>query len=164
MTALGAVVSGWAILFGLQYLPQYTLLQDYQAVFWGYGIEALLMALVFLCLSKRIEHAHMHGSSSTQGVREPLIAGGDQEAMAPPPERLILGLKPKSFATVVKLSALFATDSFAGGLVTGTLLAYYFQVCAPAWWGLCACAHSFQVRVVGHTPTASRGGGGVVHG
>ena len=41
----------------------------------------------------------------------------------------LLGLSPKSRRTVVHLSLLFALDSFGGGLTTGTLIAYYFQVC-----------------------------------
>ena len=43
-------------------------------------------------------------------------------------KRSVLGMTAKSRATVLHLSLLFATDSFAGGLVTGTLLAYFFQV------------------------------------
>ncbi|GLC44046.1 hypothetical protein PLESTF_001676400 [Pleodorina starrii] len=38
-----------------------------------------------------------------------------------------MGLSVRSRRLVMQLSVLFATDSFAGGLVTGTLLAYYFQ-------------------------------------
>lgn len=40
-----------------------------------------------------------------------------------------LGMSARSHGIVLRLSVLFATDSFAGSLVTGTLLAYYFQVC-----------------------------------
>jgi hypothetical protein len=40
----------------------------------------------------------------------------------------IMGLSASSRPIVVKLSLLFAMDSFGGGLVTGTLLAYYFHV------------------------------------
>jgi hypothetical protein len=46
----------------------------------------------------------------------------------PPPKKGLFGLTAKSQATVLHLSLLFALDSFAGGLIAGTLLAYYFQV------------------------------------
>ncbi|GAX78616.1 hypothetical protein CEUSTIGMA_g6055.t1 [Chlamydomonas eustigma] len=39
-----------------------------------------------------------------------------------------LGLSASSLRTVTHLSLLFATDSFASSMITGTLLAYYFQV------------------------------------
>jgi hypothetical protein len=39
-----------------------------------------------------------------------------------------LGLSQESRRTVAHLSLLFGLDSFAGGLITGTLLVYYFQV------------------------------------
>ena len=42
-----------------------------------------------------------------------------------------LGLSSKSWQTVAHLSALFATDAFASAMITGTLLAYYFQVSSP---------------------------------
>ncbi len=47
---------------------------------------------------------------------------------APAPPAGAMGLSPRSRRIVVRLSVLFAMDSLAGGLVTGTLLAYYFQV------------------------------------
>ncbi|GIM02910.1 hypothetical protein Vretimale_7706 [Volvox reticuliferus] len=40
----------------------------------------------------------------------------------------VMGLSARSFRIVVQLSVLFAVDSFAGGLVTGTLLSYFFQI------------------------------------
>ncbi len=39
-----------------------------------------------------------------------------------------LGLTPETHTLVLQLSSLFSLDSFAGGLVTGTLLAYFFNV------------------------------------
>ncbi|KAG2431941.1 hypothetical protein HYH02_013159 [Chlamydomonas schloesseri] len=38
-----------------------------------------------------------------------------------------LGLTPATQSLVLRLSALFSLDSLSGGLVTGTLLVYYFQ-------------------------------------
>ena len=43
-------------------------------------------------------------------------------------EGRFLGLSTKSRRTVLHLSILFAFDSFGGAMITGTLLAYYFQV------------------------------------
>ncbi|GIL58126.1 hypothetical protein Vafri_12981, partial [Volvox africanus] len=39
----------------------------------------------------------------------------------------VMGLSAQSSRIVAQLSLLFAADSFAGGLVTGTLLSYFFQ-------------------------------------
>ncbi|KAG2445495.1 hypothetical protein HXX76_000111 [Chlamydomonas incerta] len=41
--------------------------------------------------------------------------------------RGFLGLTPATRSLVLRMSALFSLDSLAGGLVTGTLLVYYFQ-------------------------------------
>ena len=44
------------------------------------------------------------------------------------PAKNIFGLSAKSRRTVIHLALLFATDAFGSGMITGTLLAYYFQV------------------------------------
>ena len=61
------------------------------------------------------------------GSRQPSAAGSASGSSAWVDK--LLGLSPKSRRTVVHLSLLFALDSFGGGLTTGTLIAYYFQVC-----------------------------------
>ncbi|PNH08187.1 hypothetical protein TSOC_005275 [Tetrabaena socialis] len=55
------------------------------------------------------------------------------------------GMSPRTHRIVMQLAALFAVDSFAGGLTTGTLLAYYFQttygVSTAYLGGLLFCAN-----------------------
>ncbi|PNW79800.1 hypothetical protein CHLRE_08g367150v5 [Chlamydomonas reinhardtii] len=53
-----------------------------------------------------------------------------QQQQQPDPQqqrRGFLGLTPPTRSLVLRLSALFSLDSLAGGLVTGTLLVYFFQ-------------------------------------
>ncbi|CAL8471841.1 g11383 [Coccomyxa elongata] len=51
----------------------------------------------------------------------------DTQSGGQPVRTATVGLSGRSLKIVAPLSALFALDSFAGSLVTGTLLAYYFQ-------------------------------------
>lgn len=52
-----------------------------------------------------------------------------------------MGLTSRSQGIVLRLSLLFSLDSFAGALVTGTLLAYYFQV--GLCWPFCLMCEPF---------------------
>ena len=67
-------------------------------------------------------------AAGTGGSRQPPAAAGSASGSSSWVDKL-LGLSPKSRRTVMHLSFLFALDSFGGGLTTGTLIAYYFQVC-----------------------------------
>ena len=79
------------------------------------------------------EEDKLLGSSSEQTARKggsvPISirasTSGTTPAAAP---KGLFGMTSKSRMVVLQLSLLFATDSFGGGLVTGTLIAYYFQV------------------------------------
>jgi hypothetical protein len=75
-----------------------------------------------------------YGGSDTEAT-QPLLTPG----AAPPapltspgsggrPQKRLLGLSAGSFKVVAPLSLLFSLDAFAGGLVTGSLTAYYFHV------------------------------------
>lgn len=55
--------------------------------------------------------------------------------------RKFMGLTSRSQGIVLRLSLLFSLDSFAGALVTGTLLAYYFQV--RLCWPFCLMCEPF---------------------
>jgi len=79
----------------------------YKPLFAIYALIGLLNTLLFLGLSDKVELAKVEG------------------------ERKFLGIH-RSRATVAKLSALFSLDSFAGGLVVQSLVAYWFYL----RWGL----------------------------
>ncbi|GLI65707.1 hypothetical protein VaNZ11_009219 [Volvox africanus] len=66
------------------------------------------------------EAVHVHVGKS--GDVDPNMNDG---AVSGPPG--LMGLSARSCSVVAQLSLLFAADSFAGGLVTGTLLSYFFQ-------------------------------------
>ncbi|HEY7818408.1 MAG TPA: MFS transporter, partial [Vicinamibacteria bacterium] len=90
-TALGALAGG-AATSALHDRGGLTLLASYQAVLFGYAAVGLAMLLVFSRLGSAVE------------------------APAPAARRSLLGLS-RSAGTVIRLSALFAVDSFGGGFV-----------------------------------------------
>jgi MFS family permease len=79
-------------------------LESYRAVIFGYAACGLVLMAVFLFLSPEVEVA----------------------ATVPAEER-VLGLH-KSRGVVLKLSALFALDAFAGGFVIQSMVAYWFHI------------------------------------
>src|SRR5215208_1667725 len=102
-TATGALAGGW--------LAQFLIAQGrpassaYATVLMGYALGGLLLAVLFVALSKHIE------------------------VSVPPPDAIprTLGLH-KSRNVVIKLSALFSLDAFAGGLIVQSMIAYWFHV------------------------------------
>ncbi|HMN29271.1 MAG TPA: MFS transporter, partial [Caldilineaceae bacterium] len=100
-TAAGALAGGWLA----QNLQSAGLTQEaaYRVILLGYAAAGLLLIALFLALSAKIEATN---ASSTKRV---------------------LGLHD-SKQVVFKLSALFALDAFAGGLVLQSIMAYWFHV------------------------------------
>jgi MFS family permease len=101
-TASGALVGGW--LAKTLQSHGWSALTAYQAILTGYALVGILLMLLFLVLSPAVE--------------------------APPtqaPVRNRLGLH-KSRGVVARLSALFALDAFAGGLIIQSMLAYWFHL------------------------------------
>jgi MFS family permease len=100
-TATGALSGGWLaqILQG----QGWTQLASYRFVLTGYGVGGLLLMLLFLGLSPAIET-----STSNVAVKH------------------TLGLH-RSQKIILKLSALFALDAFAGGLLVQSMIAYWFH-------------------------------------
>lgn len=100
-TALGALAGG----FLAQTLQDLGLspLAAYRDVLLGYAAAGVLLILLFLKLTPAIE--------TNQASREPQVFG-----------------LHRSRPIVMKLSALFALDAFAGGFVIQSMLAYWFYV------------------------------------
>ncbi|MBK6792477.1 MAG: MFS transporter [Anaerolineales bacterium] len=101
-TALGALTGGWLA----QWLQSagWSAVDAYRYILTGYAIGGLLIAIIFLQLSPAIE---VHSQA-----RE---------------TKKILGLH-QSRNVVFKLSAFFALDAFAGGLIVQSMIAYWFHV------------------------------------
>jgi MFS family permease len=78
-------------------------LESYRAVILGYAACGLVLMVIFLFLSP------------------------DVEATTAPAQKRVLGLH-KSKSVVLKLSALFALDAFAGGFVIQSMVAYWFHI------------------------------------
>src|SRR5439155_5021424 len=106
-TAVGALLCGLCVqaLEGRATPPP----QSYRGVFLVYAGIGLLLALLFLRLSPASE--------------VPVTAPEESKK----PGRLCLGLH-RSRGVVLKLSALFALDAFAGGFVLQSLIVYWFKL------------------------------------
>jgi len=103
-TATGALTGGW-LAHWLQ-AGGASALEAYRVILAGYAAGGIVLAFLFLSLSKDIE----------------VSARPDVET-AP----RSLGLH-RSRPVVIKLSALFSLDAFAGGLIVQSMIAYWFHV------------------------------------
>jgi MFS family permease len=102
--ALGALLGGWlAQTLQARGLPA---LEAYCLVLMGYAIGGLILAGLFLMLSPGIEVAE--APKTEHAARVPGLL--------------------HSRKIVVKLSALFALDAFAGGLIIQSMMAYWFHL------------------------------------
>ncbi|HEX7393717.1 MAG TPA: MFS transporter [Anaerolineaceae bacterium] len=101
-TALGSLVSGWLVQ-ALQGSGM-PVINSYQVVLVGYALFGFVLAALFAFLSPQVEA----GVVSTATIRTRL------------------GLH-KSQKVVLRLSALFALDAFAGGFVVQSIMAFWFH-------------------------------------
>jgi MFS family permease len=101
-TAVGALTGGW-LAQGLQ-SNGWATLASYRVVLAGYALAGLILAFCFLALSDGVETTENASS-----------------------EKHVLGLH-KSRRVVLKLSALFSLDAFAGGLIVQSMFALWFHL------------------------------------
>lgn len=78
-----------------------------QAMFALYALLGGITALLFMCMTEKVEAA--------------TVSSGTAVAKRPQP------LRKKSRSNVFRLSSLFVVDAFAGGLVVQTIVAFWFQ-------------------------------------
>jgi MFS family permease len=102
-TATGALAGGW--LSHVLRQGGFSEFASYRAVLMGYAIGGVLLFVLFLFLSDAIE---VPKGTVTVAKRT-------------------LGLH-RSRAVVFRLSALFALDAFAGGLIVQSMMAYWFHI------------------------------------
>ncbi len=102
-TATGALAGGW--LAQILQVQGWTALDSYKFILSGYAIGGLILALLFFALSSAVE------------VQEKVSAQ----------TKVIFGLH-RSKSVVMRLSALFALDAFAGGLILQSMISYWFHV------------------------------------
>jgi MFS family permease len=103
-TALGALSGGW--LAQVLQKSGATPLAAYRSVLLGYAIGGILLGFLFLFLSPAIEVKNRVKETSLKRT---------------------LGLH-RSRNVVMRLSALFALDAFAGGLIVQSMIAYWFYL------------------------------------
>ena len=101
-TALGALAGGW--LAQLLQAQGWSAFEAYRFILTGYAVGGFLIAVLFLQVSSAIEVKH-----EASEVKK------------------VLGLH-RSRNVVFKLSAFFALDAFAGGLIVQSMMAYWFHV------------------------------------
>jgi MFS family permease len=101
-TATGALSGGW--LAQILQSNGWSALEAYRFVLMGYAFGGFLLTILFLNVSSAIEVSHAQNH-----------------------EKKMLGLH-RSRSVVFKLSALFALDAFAGGLIVQSMMAYWFHV------------------------------------
>jgi predicted MFS family arabinose efflux permease len=107
-TALGSLCGG--LVSGLLQARGVTGAASYRPLVVAYAATGILLAFAFACLSTGIEVA---GSRSPESLRQDL--------------RSRFGLH-QSRGVVLRLSALFALDAFAGGFVMQSIIAYWFYI------------------------------------
>lgn len=103
-TALGALGGGWMV--HILESRGVAALEAYRALLYVYAAGGAALLLLFLRLSERVEAPE---KTERREVRR------------------ILGLH-RSRRMVLRLSALFALDSFGGGLIVQSMVAYWFHV------------------------------------
>jgi MFS family permease len=102
--ALGALGGGWLVhLLESRGVPA---VAAYRSLLYGYALGGAVLVLLFMGLSGRVEVTEKTGPRATHRV---------------------LGLH-RSRSTILRLSALFALDSFGGGLILQTMVAYWFYI------------------------------------
>jgi MFS family permease len=100
-TAMGALSGGW-LAQDLQ-AKGWAALDSYRIVLAGYALAGVIMAVCFMVASPAIEVAQIPNGKRSFGLH-------------------------KSRRVVLKLSALFALDAFAGGLIVQSMMAFWFHV------------------------------------
>ncbi|MCQ3936952.1 MAG: MFS transporter [Chloroflexi bacterium] len=101
-SAFGALAGGWLA----QWLQSqgWSALESYRFILFGYALGGLVLGILFLGVSPAIEAAKTQNQN-----------------------KKVLGLH-RSRNVVLKLSALFSIDAFAGGLLVQSMMAYWFHV------------------------------------
>ncbi|KAK4580230.1 hypothetical protein LTR86_000433 [Recurvomyces mirabilis] len=131
-TAGGSLACGWFV----QTLQTsgWTELDSFRVVFWYYTGCGVVKAALSLLLTKACEPAPKPPVSDDPAEAshemQPFLdtSSPDQPPSKPPPAKKgILGLSPKSQATLAKLCMLFFFDSLASGMVPGSLVAYFMN-------------------------------------
>ncbi|BAE62615.1 major facilitator superfamily domain-containing protein [Aspergillus flavus] len=128
-TALGMMACGWAINL-LQVNRGWQFIAACQMIFFAYAAIGALKFILAAILSPHVEAekqkpVERQGQQGGNGETQPLLGGGEQ-----PPKKTgffsFLGDRDL-VALVVRLSILFALDSFASGLASMSWMTYFFK-------------------------------------
>lgn len=103
-TATGALAGGW--LAQILHTDGWSALESYRFILMGYALGGLMLTILFLTVSPAIEVINTKLETESKKM---------------------FGLH-RSQKVVIKLSALFALDAFAGGLIVQSMIAYWFHI------------------------------------
>lgn len=103
-TATGALAGGW--LAQILHTDGWSALESYRFILMGYALGGLMLTILFLTVSPAIEVTNTKSETESKKM---------------------FGLH-RSQKVVIKLSALFALDAFAGGLIVQSMIAYWFHI------------------------------------
>ncbi len=103
-TATGALAGGW--LAQIFRSNGWSTLESYRFILMGYALGGLLLMILFSTVSTAIEVTQTKAETESKKM---------------------FGLH-RSQKVVIKLSALFALDAFAGGLIVQSMIAYWFHI------------------------------------
>jgi MFS family permease len=128
-TALGALAGGWAAqgMQGAGMAP----VASYRALVLAYAAFGLVLAAVFLFLSRSVEApARVPARAGTElgGGGSAVARTGTELGDGAPAAPSRFGLGKESRPVVAKLAALFSLDAFAGGFVIQSMVAYWFHL------------------------------------
>jgi MFS family permease len=128
-TALGALSVG-ALSQGL-HITGVSALGGYRTIVMSYAAMGSLIAFLFTRLSPAVEATQTDQGSESRLLRK--SGAGNPAGSSSSAERALSGIEGRlglrgSGRVVLKLSALFSLDAFAGGFVLQSIVAYWFYV------------------------------------
>jgi MFS family permease len=98
----------------------------FRFMFGGYALLALAVATIFLTMSNNVESVHHLVAKQSHATAKDAVKAEEVASTAPAAPKLRVSLR-KSRSIVMRLSALFAVDAFAGGLVVQAILSLWFH-------------------------------------
>lgn len=125
--ACGMMVTGWLIHY-MRYQLQWSEVETYKAVFWGYAVFGMIKFFLALALSKKCE-LEKKPVPAADPETAPLL-GDDAEDMEPKKSKFrswLPDISAESRVIVFSLCILFALDAFASGLAPLSWVTWYFK-------------------------------------
>ncbi|KAE8352695.1 major facilitator superfamily domain-containing protein [Aspergillus coremiiformis] len=127
-TALGMMACGWAINL-LQVVNGWEFVEACRVIFCAYAAIGTLKFLLAVGLSRKVEAEEKQKSQPAEnGETRPLLGESTNDEQPPKKKGLASFLGERDLVSlVIRLSILFALDSFASGLASLSWMTYFFK-------------------------------------